>query len=274
MDIITGHRGTSHVSSQDMRDANMGVIGENNYILNTGGKLAATATGANEVTIADGVLCMQGCVAAIGYGQSEVITLQAGTAGRKRIDLICAQYTKDTNGVESVSLVVKTGTPTTGTPAVPSYTDGSIAGGDTLVEAPLYRVQFNGTSIAGIIAMAETVMALEEVESKLSDALSWKTGGSYTGKQSSAVSLNFGQAWHEIMVSVNVATQAWVNFIIPNQLAFFYNNRYLVNYWGTTSDGYVRIDCSSDGGFAINLGFVNRGTVDITSTAPWEIYYR
>ena len=75
MDIITGHRGTSHVTSQNQRNVNMGMIGEESYILPVGGKLAATVTGGNEVTISDGVLLMQGCAASIGYGQSETVTL-------------------------------------------------------------------------------------------------------------------------------------------------------------------------------------------------------
>ena len=174
MDIITGHRGVSHVTSQNQRDINMGFVGEESYILPVGGELAATITGGSEVTIADGVLMMQGCAASIVYGQSETLTLQAGTAGYKRYDLICAQYTKDSDGVESVSLVVKTGTPTTGTPQYPSYTDGSIAAGDTLVEVPLYAVYFSGATINRVAPEISTTKTIGEL-------LQWKESRTYQG---------------------------------------------------------------------------------------------
>ena len=260
MDIITGHRGTSHVDSQDMRDANMGVIGSGAYILETGGRLAATITGASEITIADGVVCFQGCVASIGYGQSEVLTLQAGTAGSKRIDLICAQYTKDTNGVESVSLVVKTGTPTTGTPAAPSYTDGSIAGGDTLVEMPLYRVQFNGVT-------AQTVKQIAESYVPTMTAMIWQRSGL---PQQGYTEYPRPLGASEYIVSVNVASTAWVNFHIPN-ISDIFDGRAIVNHYGTTYDGYVKIELMSSG--TIKLSEVYNGETRV-SNPTWEVYYR
>lgn len=247
MDIITGHRGTSHVDSQDMRYANMGVIGENNYILNTGSKLEATATGANEVTIADGVLCMQGCVAVIGYGQSEVITLQAGTAGSKRIDLICAQYVKDTSGVESVSLVVKTGTPTTGTPAAPSYTDGSIAGGDTLVEAPLYRVEFNGTSISAITALVGTTSPISD----MSEVLRWKSDMGIVTPPSTWKTVPSSAKEYLIVVYINSSPSDTImhSINIPNDASYFGNNmRRFVNYYGRDNNGYIAVQLRKENG--------------------------
>ena len=260
MDIITGHRGTSHVDSQDMRDANMGVIGSGAYILATGGKLAASITGANEITIADGVVCFQGCVASIGYGQSEVLTLQAGTSGSKRYDLICAQYTKDSDGVEAVSLVVKTGTPTSGTPALPTYTDGSIAGGDTLVEMPLYSVYINGVT-------AQTVTQIAKSYIPTMTAMIWQRAGL---QQHGYTEYPRPTRASEYIVSVNVASTAWVNFHIPNISAIF-DGRALVNHYGTTYDGYVKIELLSSG--TIKLSEVYNGETRV-SNPTWEVYYR
>lgn len=256
MDIITGHRGVSHVTSQNQRDINMGFVGEESYILPVGGELAATVTGGNEVTIADGVLMMQGCAASIGYGQSETLTLQSGTAGYKRYDLICAQYTKDSDGVESVSLVVKTGTPTTGTPQYSSYTDGSIAAGDTLVEVPLYAVEFLGAVINRIAPQISTTKTIGEV-------LQWKESRTYRGYSE----IHPVGAAHEMIVSVNVASTAWVNFPIP---ALDFDGRAIVNHYGATYDGYIKLFLTSNG---VQLADAYNGTTRAANPL-WKVYYR
>lgn len=258
MDIITGHRGESHVTSQNQRDINMGFVGEESYILPVGGQLAATVTGGSEVTIADGVLMMQGCAASIGYGQSETLTLQAGTAGYKRYDLICAQYTKDSDGVESVSLVVKTGTPTTGTPLYPSYTDGSIAAGDTLVEVPLYAVFFSGAVISRMFKQMPTSKSIGEV-------LEWSASPVYQGYDAVFA---FGESnIHEMIVSVNVASTAWINFPIP---ALDFDGRAIVNHYGATYDGYIKLFLTSNG---VQLADAYNGTTRAANPL-WKVYYR
>lgn len=258
MDIITGHRGVSHVTSQNQRDINMGFVGEESYILPVGGGLAATITGGSEVTIADGVLMMQGCAASIGYGQSETLTLQAGTAGYKRYDLICAQYTKDSSGVESVSLVAKTGTPTTGTAQIPSYTEGNIAAGDTLVEVPLYAVFFSGAVISRMFKQVPTSKSIGEV-------LEWSASPVYQGYDAVFA---FGDSnIHEMIVSVNVASTAWVNFPIP---ALDFDGRSIVNLYGSSYDGYVKVTLGSDG---LQLTEVYNGTTRVTNPI-WKVYYR
>lgn len=256
MDIITGHRGVSHVTSQNQRDINMGFVGEESYILPVGGELAATITGGSEVTIADGVLMMQGCAASIGYGQSETLTLQAGTAGYKRYDLICAQYTKDSDGVESVSLVVKTGTPTTGTPQYSSYTDGNIAAGDTLVEVPIYAVEFIGAVINRIAPQISTTKTIGEL-------LQWKESRTYQGYSE----IHPVGAAHEMIVSVNVASTAWINFPVP---ALDFDGRAIVNHYGATYDGYVKWFLTSDG---VQLADAYNGTTRAASPL-WKVYYR
>lgn len=274
MDIITGHRGTSHVSSQDLRDVNMGLLGDSTYILPTGGKLVATATGANEVTIADGVLMMQGCAASIGYGQSEVVTLQAGTAGRTRRDLICAQYTKDTSGVEDVQLVVKTGT--VGSSSDPSYTDGSIAGGDTLVEAPLYRVEFNGTSISAITALVSTTSPISD----MSEVLRWKSDAGIVAPPNTwkTVPSNAKEYLVVVYISSSPSDTVMHSINIPNDASYFGNNlRRFVNYYGTDNNGYIALQLRKENGNnQIRCMNVFSGDTDKTqdSNAGFVVYWR
>ena len=56
-----------------------------------------------------------------------------------------------------MSLAVKRGTPASASPALPAYTTGSIADGDTLVEFPLYVVNLNGINITSVQRLVDVV---------------------------------------------------------------------------------------------------------------------
>lgn len=158
MNIIWGYGANPHITAQQLRDTYVGIFGSDTHILDVGSKMAATIVSATEVEIADGVLIAQGCTASINYGQTESLTIQNGTQGMLRKDLIVAQYMKSTGfGVESMSLAVKRGTPAASSPALPAYTTGSIADGDTLAEFPLYVVNLDGINIASVERLVDVV---------------------------------------------------------------------------------------------------------------------
>ena len=134
IELVTGFTGKAHISSLDVAKFNAGACGSGEYVFAgvKADKLKATMASANKVHISSGNAMMQGrhfWVDAAGVD----LTVQTGTQGQKRNDLVVARYAKNAStGVESVSLVVIKGTPTTGTPADPSYTRGDILNGNAL----------------------------------------------------------------------------------------------------------------------------------------------
>ena len=177
MNIITGYKGVPHITGQQDRDINSAIFSTGVYILNIGSKMAATVVSANEVTIADGLAIAQGCCAEIARGTSESMTIDNGTQGQLRKDLIVLRYTKDAStGVEDMELAVIKGTPAASNPATPAYTSGSIADGDTLAEFPLYTVNLNGITIQSVTRNVEyaevaSKSALESVRSTLQSSI-------------------------------------------------------------------------------------------------------
>lgn len=155
MEIITGYKGSPHVTAAQDRQFNRGIYGDAGcFILPVGSRLAASIATANSVSIADGILVMQGCTASIADGSSQTVTLTSGTQGRKRIDIICARYTVDAGtSVENVDLYVLQGEAATGTPAAPTVPSGSIANGQTAY-FPLYSVLMDGVAIDSITQLA------------------------------------------------------------------------------------------------------------------------
>lgn len=164
MEIITGYRGEGHITSQQNRITNIGIFGNGTYIIgNVGSLMAASVISANEVQIADGLLIAEGCTAEIPRGTSESLAIENGSQGTKRKDLIVARYTRESGTkIESMELVVITGTPASSNPAAPSYNTGSITGGDTLVDFPLFTVNIDGITIQSVTRL----VGYAEVSSK------------------------------------------------------------------------------------------------------------
>ena len=167
MDIITGYVGKAHVTAEQDRDINQGIVGSGSYVLRTGMEMAAEVSSNNEIKIRDGVLMHQGCAASIKKNTYDSLTIVNGSQGMKRIDLIVARYSrsKDT-GVESLKLIVIQGTPTTGPATVPSYTKGDIQAGNYVADMPMYQIILNGLNITEVKKVCETVSNLAEINSK------------------------------------------------------------------------------------------------------------
>ena len=200
MNIISGYRGEPHVSSQQERDVNIGIFGSGTYIVNLGSNMAATVISANEVQIADGLVIAEGCSAEIAKGMSESVTIENGTQGMQRIDLIVVRYTKNSStAVEDMQLAVITGTPATASPSVPAYTTGSIANGDTLVEFPLYKVNIDGISIESVTRMVNIASLAQQTDV---NALSAKIG---TGTPNTTAK-NLVGAVNELLPKINANT--------------------------------------------------------------------
>lgn len=182
MNIITGYTGVPHITSAQDRAENQGTFGTGSYILNVGLKMAAEIISATEVRIKDGVLSHQGCLGIIESGMYDALTIANGSQGMKRRDLIVCRYEKNAEtNVESLSLVVIQGTATSGTPTDPSYNTGSIQGGDSPVDFPLYRVNINGVSISSITQVAENIKTQMETDALIGNTAMGTTATTITG---------------------------------------------------------------------------------------------
>lgn len=166
MDIITGYTGKAHVTAEQDRDINQGIIGSGSYVLQTGMEMEAEVSSNNEIKIRDGVLMHQGCAASIKKNTYDSLTIINGSQGMNRIDLIVARYSRNKDsGVESLKLMVIQGTPTSGTATVPTYTKGDIQAGDYVADMPMYQVILSGLNITEVKKVFETAPNLTELNS-------------------------------------------------------------------------------------------------------------
>lgn len=179
MEIVTGLRGTPHITSADAIGFQQGIATVGSGALPVGEKFRSELASNNELKIYDGEGVIQGVHFRVLPGTYDSITLENGTQGQKRKDLIVVRYTKDAEtGYENTEWVVKKGTSTTGTPTEPTATEGDIRAGDALAEVPWYVVEYDGINVTSVTPKFSTLMNIQELTEGFSE-LNRKFPGSW-----------------------------------------------------------------------------------------------
>ncbi len=151
------------------------IFGSGCYVLSGGNELKAEIQSNNLIKIYDGDLIMQGRHSYIPASDSDNVTINNGSQGMNRKDLIVARYTKDSTGVEDVTLQVVQGTATSGTATAPGYTDGDILKGATAKDFPLYEVSLTGINITEVKKLFKVLGTNEDLSNKFTE-LNGKSG--------------------------------------------------------------------------------------------------
>lgn len=170
MEIVTGYRGKSHITSEKWADLNRGIIGAEEYVLGVGRMFESELVSNNLLKIYDGCGVMQGRQFGTQAGKSDEITIENGTQGEKRIDLIVARYTKNEDTkIETIEPVLIKGTPSASDPAVPKHTEGNIRQGDLIADMPLYEVELNGINVVEVRPLFQVLMNMNKINKCLSE---------------------------------------------------------------------------------------------------------
>lgn len=156
-EIVDGMTGTKHISSDDLSALNIATIGKADCVLKYGDNFKLTMASANSATLGTGV----GMVGGKRFWNQAAtsLTVQSGTQGQKRNDLVVARYAKTSTGVESITPVVIKGTPSTGTAADPVTTSNDLK---------LWRIPLNGISVGTPVKLFDTVASLASLEESVS----------------------------------------------------------------------------------------------------------
>ena len=156
-EIVDGMTGTKHISSDDLSALNIATIGKANCVLEYGDNFKLTMASANNATLGTGV----GMVGGKRFWNQAAtsLTVQSGTQGQKRHDLVVARYPTTSAGIESIAPVVIKGTPSTGTAADPATTSNDLK---------LWRIPLNGISVGTPVKLFNTVASLASLEESVS----------------------------------------------------------------------------------------------------------
>ena len=202
------------------------IFGSGCYVLSGGNELKAEIQSNNLIKIYDGDLIMQGRHSYIPASDSDNVTINNGSQGMNRKDLIVARYTKDSTGVEDVTLQVVQGTATSGAATAPGYTDGDILKGATAKDFPLYEVSLTGINITEVKKLFKVLGTNEDLADKVTE-LNGKSGKLIENKIDYQEYTLFGGKVRVISGSV-IRTGAGKNYIA------LFSAEQLKDYFGVT----------------------------------------
>ena len=148
MKIITGKTGRPHVTSRQFRGMMEGIIGQDSYVITHGENLEPELMTNNKLKIKSGMMCHHGNISTVEIGTYDEVTIQNGTQGMKRIDLIVNRYSKEEGSeIEENNWVVIQGIPSAETPVAPAYTEGNLQEGDLVDDCPVFEAYKTGKYI-------------------------------------------------------------------------------------------------------------------------------
>ena len=177
MKIVTGKTGTPHVTSRQFRGMMEGIIGQDSYIITHGENLEPELVTNNKLKIKSGMMCHHGNISTVEIGTYDEVTIQNGTQGMKRIDLIVNRYSKvEGTGIEENNWVVIQGTPAAEDPVAPAYTEGNLQEGDLVDDCPVFEAHLDGINVTEIVKLLDVSKNMSTLNADLSE-LSAKTAG-------------------------------------------------------------------------------------------------
>ena len=193
--LVTGKWGEPHVTSAQQRNYNAGIAGDGQYVMSG---MTATMTNSNTCHIDPGVASFNGADVEVPAGGVD-LTIENGTQGQKRNDLVVLRYTKNAGSqVEDVSLVVIKGTPSSGTATDPAHNEGSILDGDSPCDMPLWRIPLNGIDVGDPVQLFKDFESISDLRETISQRTIHYDG--------IAINQPFGQVWYrwiDITISIS-----------------------------------------------------------------------
>lgn len=172
MKIISGKTGSPHVTSQQFRQIFEGIIGDESCILPCGENLTPELQTNNSLKIRSGLMYHHGNLSTVELGTYDEVTIQNGTQGMKRIDLVVNRYTREEEpGTEENEWIVIQGTPHASSPVVPDYTEGNLQDGDLVDDCPYLEVHLDGINVTEVKQLLSVANAMSTTNKYLAELL-------------------------------------------------------------------------------------------------------
>ena len=206
IELVDGKAGTAHISSEDKAIIHQAKFGASDMVFEWGDAMSCTMQSANKAVIGTGCASIQGLDWHIT--NPETVTIQSGSSGKNRNDIICAHYHREAStGVEKVELVVFKGTPSDGAAVDPTIPSAKILNGAADAYMPLWRIPLTGITAGTPVRLFNKRFAL------------WDSVTLY--KDSNWVIIRYGRMI-VIKFSGRIGADSWAAVECPVKLADYY----------------------------------------------------
>ena len=169
LELVTGYRGKAHVTADDARALNAGIVGSGTYVLPEGNSLAAEMVDSNTLRVQSGTLLIQGCQCRVRAGEYVDVKIRNGSQAMKRNDIVVARWEKQAAEprTESVELKVIEGTPSSGAAEDPAHTEGDLSS-DLVAEFPLWRIPLDGITVGTPVPLYKKLVSVDALGDSVS----------------------------------------------------------------------------------------------------------
>ena len=154
--IYTPDTATPHIYAEDDAQIHRALIGSSGITL-ADNQLACTKVNDNTVRLASGLYSMQGYMLSVQPGTTQDLTIDSGSAGAYRHDLVVADFVRgggDTADAVEFKIVKGTNATSAGAAADPSITQDNLITGGSHRQEIVFRVIISGTEISSIERVA------------------------------------------------------------------------------------------------------------------------
>lgn len=162
--LVTSSQGLDHIESYNARHYNAGTQGNGSFAFRGRGDFALSMPNTNTLRIASGDAQCCGAHWSID-GDYEEYTIETGTPGYKRIDLVVADIV--TAPKEEIKIMVLKGEEVAGNdgePVAPIPIQGNLNAGDTHVQMPICSVTLNGINPGDPVMLMDFLMPASEFQ--------------------------------------------------------------------------------------------------------------
>ena len=168
IELVDGKAGTAHISSEDKAIIHQAKFGASDMVFEWGDAMSCTMQSANKAVIGTGCASIQGLDWHIT--NPETVTIQSGSSGKNRNDVICAHYHRETStGVEKVELVAFKGVPSDGAAVDPTIPSAKILNGAADAYMSLWRIPLTGITAGTPVRLFNKRSALWDSVTQMDD---------------------------------------------------------------------------------------------------------
>ena len=154
--IYTPDSATPHIYAEDDAQIHRALIGSSGITL-ADNQLACTIVNDNKVRLASGLYSMQGYMLAVQSGTTQDLTVDSGSGGAYRHDLVVAEFIRgggDTADTFEFKVIKGTNANSESGAADPTLTQNDLTTGGSQRQEALYRLIINGTELASVVRIA------------------------------------------------------------------------------------------------------------------------